>query len=170
MKKFTIILIALLKFTLVTGQTYSSIISDKEIYDFLNWITIKDKKHAEEKKLKRKRIQHEILSWDITNFTLKDTVLFNQEDRGFLLKQITSIKDTIWHSRFSKSKLLINKKQKHPNKYYYSIPLFFQHKDYVIVQRHYYCGNLCAYGGYYIYRRLDNKKWLFVTALNTWIS
>ena len=194
LRKLTLILIGFLNFTLATGQTYSSVISDKEIYDFLNWMTVNDKKYGEEPKLKRKHIYYKTLSWDTANFITKDTALINkyphfsiegqylyqrrggtdtifkQKDRDFLFQQFAAIKDTIWHDRFSKSKLLSNKKQKRPNRYYYSIPLFSLDKKYVIIHRQYYCGNLCAHGGYYVYRRLGNNKWEYVTAVNTWIS
>ena len=194
LRKLTLILIGFLNCTFAVGQTYSSVTSEKEIYDFLNWMTVNDRKYGEEPKLKRKHIYHKILSWDTTNFITKDTSLipqyqffsidgfylyqsrggtdtiFNQQDRDFIFRQFTAIKDTIWHAKFSKSKLLTNKKQKRPNRYYYSIPLFSVDKNYVIIHRQYYCGSLCAHGGYYVYRRLDNNKWEYVTAVNTWIS
>lgn len=177
--------------TFALGQTYSSVTSDKEIYDFLNWMTVDGRKFGGMPKLKRKQIYHKILSWDSTNFITKDTglinkygfngrylfqghcgtdTIFNQQDRDFIFKQFTAIKDTIWHDKFSKSKLLTHKKQKRPNRSYYSIPLFSADKNYVIVRRQYYCGYLCAYGGYYVYRRLGNNKWEYITAVNTWAS
>lgn len=194
LRKLTIILIGIIKFSFAIGQTYSSVTSDKEIYDFLNWMTANDKKYREEPKLKRKNIYYKILSWDTANFIAKDTVLINkyphfsldyqylyqrrggtdtifrQQDRELLFKQFTAIKDTIWHNKFSKSKLLKDKQQKKLNRYYYSIPLFTADKKYVIIHRQYYCGNLCAHGGYYVYRRLANNKWEYLTAVNTWIS
>ncbi len=173
-----------MNFTSVTGQTYSSLTTDKEIYDFLNWMTINDKKHRESPIFRRKQIYVEILSWDSSNFVLNEgnagfylfksrggtDTLFKQDDRDFLYNQFLAIKDSVWHSKFSNSKLLTNKEQKKPNRYYYSIPLFSVDKNMVIVRRTYYCGNLCAYGGYYVYRRLGNNKWEYVTAVNTWIS
>lgn len=191
MKKLTLILIGLLNFTFTFGQIYSSLISDKEIYDFLNWMTANDKKYKEEPQKKRKQIYYKILSWDTANF-IKDTAqinkywyydenylfinrsgtdtLFKQQDREFLFKQFTAIKKNIWYFKFSKSKLLISKKQKKTNRYYYSIPLFSVDKNYVIIERIYYCGDQCAHGGYFIYRRLDKKKWEYVTVVHPWIS
>ncbi len=193
LKKITLISTLLFNFTFLIGQTYSSIISDKEIYDFLNWMTKNDRKYGDEPKFKRKQIDFLILPWDTCNFVIKDSAVFNnpnfvsdhfylfyknsrtdlllqQQDREFIFKQFTEIKDTIWHKPFSNSKLLINKDQKKPNRYYYSIPLFSVDKKYVIIHRQYYCGNLCAYGGYYVYQRLDEKKWEYVTAVHSWIS
>ena len=194
MRILTLILIGFLNITFAIGQTYSSVTSDKEIYEFLNWMTVKDRKYRAEPKLKRKHIYNKILTWDTTNFITKDTALikqfrffriderylyqglggtdtlFNQQDRDFIFKQFIAIRDTIWHDKFSKSKLLTEKKQKRPNRYYYSIPLFSVGKKYVIIHRVYHCGDECAYGGYYVYRRRDNNKWEYLTEVNTWIS
>lgn len=187
-------LIGLLYNERVWGQTYSAVTTDKEIYAFLNWMTQSDKKLSEEPKLKRKQIFYKIISWDTANFVSKDTALLNrypfldfdnqflfqrskgtdtifkQADRTFLFKQYTSIKDTIWHQDFSNSKLLKDKNQKRPNRYYYSIPLFSADRKYVIVCRQYYCGSLCAYGGYYIYQRIGDNTWKFITSVNSWVS
>lgn len=188
------VLIWLFCFPNVYGQTYSSIINDKEIYAFLNYITKTDKKHSEEPLFKRKQIYYKIKTWDTANFVIKDTELYNkypyldleeqflfpkskgvdtmfkQADRAFLFQQFISIKDTIWQKSFSNSKLLKDKDQKRPNRYYYSIPLFSIDRKYVIVRKAYYCGSLCAYGGYYIYKRIGKNKWEYVVSVHTWIS
>jgi len=192
MKKITIILIGLLSYTLTTGQTYSSIVNDNEIYDFLNWLTINTKKFSEEPKLKQKQICHKILSWKKDVFFI-DTIrennqliifdynclyqskygtdtIFNQQDRDFIFQQFIAIKDSIWHTSFSNSKLLINQKQKRFNRHYYSIPLFSLDKEYVIIDKYYLCGTACAYGGYYVYKRIGKKKWEFITVINPWMS
>jgi len=211
MRKLTIILIGVFTCTLMTGQTYSSVVSDKEIYDFLNWLTVNTKKYSQESKLKQKRICHKILGWDKEAFvidtilinerkqiiyldeteTLRDSVqiykrqyvydreylyqkgygadtIFNQHDRDFIFQQFTAIKDSIWHTSFSNSKLQTEQKQL--NRHYYSIPLFSLNKNYVIINRYYSCGNECAYGGYYVYERINKKRWKFVTVINTWMS
>jgi len=192
MRKLTIILIGLLTCTLTTGQTYSSVVSDNEIYDFLNWLTVNTKKFSEEPKLKRKQICNKILEWNKDVFFI-DTIqvnnqqiiadydclyqtrygtdtIFNQRDRDFIFQQFIAIKDSIWHRGFSNSKLLTIQKQEPQNKHYYSVPLFSLDKDYVIINKHYHCGNECAYGGYYVYKRIGTKKWKFVTVINPWMS
>jgi hypothetical protein len=157
-------------------------------------MTVEVKKHEEEPKLKQKHVYYKILSWDKRNFINNDTLLikkdefsdinehylykrergtdtiFNQEDKEFILKQFSAIKDTVWHEKFSHSKLLTNKKQRRPNRYYYSIPLFSVDKKFVIIHKLYYCGSICAYGGYYVYKRIDSKNWKYITSVNTWIS
>ena len=185
-------LIGLLSCTLTVGQTYNSLTSDKEIYAFLNWMTINSKKYDEEPKLKQKRIHHKILKWDKAVF-FTDTIqinnqqiiadydclyqtkygtdtIFNQQDRDFIYQQFTTIRDSIWHNSFSKSKLLTTQKQKRTNIHYYSIPLFSFDKNFVIVNRKYYCGDECAYGGYYVYKRIGEKKWKFVMVIMPWMS
>jgi hypothetical protein len=189
-----LLLLGLLLTVKSLGQTYSSVTTDKEIYDFLNWMTQTDKKHGEEPRLRRKQIYYKILTWDTTNFISKDTALLNKypffdfdgqylfqrragtdtifrsADRIFLFQQFIAIKDTIWHEGFSNSKLIKNKNQKRPNRYYYSVPLFSLDKNYVIIRRQYYCGSLCAYGGFYIYKKINKGKWKYITSVNTWIS
>lgn len=97
-----------------------------------------------------------------------DTI-FKQEDRDFIFKQFDAIRDSVWHKGFSASNL-VTKKKKKPNEYHYSIPLFSVDRSHVIVRQVYYCGKLCAYGGYYVYRKLEKKKWELVTVVNAWMS
>jgi hypothetical protein len=173
------------------GQTYSSLVSDKEIYDFINWMTKAEKRHYEEPFFKRKNIYYKVLTWDTSNFVRTDSIknpysefdyqyifkrrggsdtIFSAADRRYLLKQYFSIKDTIWHKGFKKSKLTKNKRQVRPNRYYYSIPLFSLDKNYVVIRKTYYCGSLCAYFGYYIYRKTDKDHWELVTCINCGMS
>jgi len=186
MRKLTFLLIVFLNCMFAFAQTYSSVTSDKEIYDFLNWMTTHERKYEYEPKLKQKHISNKILSWDTTNFIIKDNLyfqfnflyqrncgtdtIFNNQDRDFIFRQYTAIKDSIWHNKFSKSKLLTTKNQKSVNRHYYSIPLFSVDKNYVFIQQQYNCGSECAYGGYYVYRRIDDKNWEYVTSVKTWIS
>ena len=176
------------------GQTYSSVSTDKEIYNFLNWLTRTERKYREEPFLTRKRIDCNILSWDTVNFIAKDTAMFRkypllsieanylfqgksgtdtifkQADREFLFQQFLAVKDSVWHDSFSNSKLLKTKKHRRPNRYFYSIPLFSVDRKYVVISREYFCGDLCAYGEFYIYKKIGDSKWKYVTSVNTWMS
>ena len=171
--------------TPVLAQTYSSIITDKEIYDFLNWLTKTEPKYAVEPGI-IKQVSEHIVRWDTSNFIQKDTLnghdhfylyksrggtdtLFKKEDRDFLFLQYTSIKDSTWHQPFKRSAML-KQKLETPNWHFYSVPLFSRNRDYVIVFKEYYCGPLCAYGGYYVYRKKGARKWERITGVNTWIS
>ena len=192
MQKRTFILtIIILVGHLSFGQTYSSLTTDKEIYDFLNWMTKTEKKYDEEPFFKRKNIYYKMSSWDTANFVRTDTIknpysefdrqflfkkrggsdtIFKTADRKYLVQQYFAIKDTIWHNGFKNSKLTKNKSQVRPNRYYYSVPLFSVDKNYVVVRKTYYCGSLCAYFGYYIYRKIDKDNWEFVTCINCGMS
>jgi len=194
-----------------TGSSYSSVISDNEIYEFLNWMTIKNEDEYFEEPIGRK-VYYKIVKWDMENFIPKEEItininknlffrlfrrkeykaqllnfledvrsfdylydsksgtdtIFKQEDRDFIFLQFTSMKDSIWHSSFSNSELVTTKELNYVR--YYSIPLFSLDRNYVIIYRSYHCGSLCAYGGYYVYRRIDKNNWVFVTSVNTWIS
>ena len=97
-----------------------------------------------------------------------DTI-FKEQDRDFLFLQFVAIKDTIWHNSFSESELVSRGEEK-VDIHYFSIPLFSIDKNYVIIERFYYCGTECAYGGYYVYKRLDNNNWKYITIVHSWIS
>jgi len=178
-----------------TGHTYSSVIRDEEIYDFLNWMTINEENDI-------KYVYYGISKWYMENFILKDEntlkknknfflklirktnivvflgsdyiydiksgtdTIFKKEDRDFLFLQFNSIKDTIWHDNFSQSELT----QKALNAHFYSIPLFSLDRNYVIISKEYYCGSECAYGGIFVYRRINENIWVFVTSVVTWVS
>lgn len=67
MKKLLLIIIISIHYSSYS-QTCSSIINDKEISNFLNWITIHDKKYTEESYFERKKISNKILKWHFENF------------------------------------------------------------------------------------------------------
>lgn len=164
------------------------------MHDFLTWMTAHDRKHVDNPIWKRKYISCNILPWETANFVLTETAtnnqrefinmdsrylyksrggtdtLFNPQDRDFMFQQFTAIKDTVWQAKFPSVKRLTHKKQANLKTYCYSIPLFSLDKTYVVIQKHFHCGNLCIEGGYYVYRQLDGKHWEFVTAVNIWIS
>ena len=154
-------------------------------------MTKTEKKYDEEPLLKRKNIYYKMSSWDTANFVWTDTIknpysefdrqylfkkrggsdtIFKTADRKYLLQQYFAINDTIWHNGFKNSKLTKNKNQVRHNRYYYSVPLFSVDKNYVVVRKTYYCGSLCAYFGYYIYRKKDKDNWEFMTCINCGMS
>lgn len=195
LRRILIISLLFFNYSTLNAQTYSNLIDDEEIYDFLNWMTANGSRYSEETPKGARQIFHKILSWDSTNFiqATTDTIfingapdfsfdfnylykkkqgtdtIFKQEDRDFIFKQFDAIKDSVWHKGCSASNL-VTKKKKKPNEYHYSIPLFSKGRSHVIVRQVYYCGNRCAYGGYYVYRKLDDKRWEFVTVVNAWMS
>ncbi|WP_156032840.1 hypothetical protein [Prevotella sp. 10(H)] len=178
------------QFAVAQKYTYSSVISDEEIYNFLNWMTENDKK-TEIKFLKNnKKVSYKIMPWDTANFISKyvgqydishlepdnkylfkkssglDT-LFNQEERNFFYEQYISIKDSVWHQGMSGKKMISAKKKDDTNVNYYSIPLFSRNKEYVLIYKVYICGYECSYGKYYLYK-FDVDRWRFLMSLNPW--
>lgn len=192
MKKFLTILFLLLTKIFCFGQTYSDIISDKEIISFLTWEVNSTEGYSEEPLLSFKRkISAKISDWDSLNFIKPDSLneydfsvaffylfqkkneldtIFKDEDKKFLLEQFESCRDSTWQNKIPNATITSRKNKKRPDRYYYSIPLFSIDKKYVIVKRTYYCGSLCAHGGYFIYKRLSEDNWEFVKIVNGWIS
>lgn len=191
--KGLIIIIILISINLIGfSQTYSIIVSDSEIISFLSWEVTSTEGYSDKPFLSaKKKISRQISSWDSLNFIMPDSLsesdfsvrfhylfhnenkldtIFNEGDKEFLFLQFTGIKDSIWENKILKVKLTNKKIKKNPNRYYYSIPLFSKDKNCVIIYREYYCGGLCGYGGYYIYRRNDQKSWKLVRILNEWDS
>ena len=179
---FLIIFALLAKFNY--GQTYSSQASDKEVCDFLNWMTKNDEKHDEEPRFKKKRVSKKIYKWDIGSLaadleeytlilkyshrdSLSDT-LFSMNERHNLFGQIRLQSDTVWRNKIKHARL-INGGQKKANRYYYSIPIYTIDKKFLIIRKEYYCGSLCAYGGYYIYCKTGGT-WKYVSCFGTWMS
>lgn len=187
-------LLFLVQSVVVQAQTYtySTQVSDKEIYDFLNWMTHNDGK-SEIKFLKNnKKVSVKILPWDTANFVSKyvgeydishlepdnkylfkkssglDT-LFTQVDRDYFLEQFISIKDSVWHKGMSGKKMLSLKKKDYNDVNYYSVPLFSRNREYAIIYKVYTCGYECAYGKYYLYK-YDKDRWKFLMSVNPWTS
>ncbi len=197
MKRITLfILLLLLSLDTVKSQTYSSIISDDEIYDFVNSIIVSNKNRFDWSLLKKINLHPEIEDgWDSLNFVRpnigNDTMrfiiksgvdeieyffmylgidtLFTEEDRLYMMKQYQSLKDTQWQTAFKKSRLT-NKKQKNPNRYYFAIPVFSSDKSKAIFNYTYYCGDLCAFGGYFIFSKDKHGIWQFIDAYGVWQS
>ena len=174
------------------AQTYSDIITDDEIVSFLSWEIKSTETYSEEPFLSlNRKIYYKISDWDTLNFIKHDTLndydlsvvflylfkeknsldtIFDEEDKKYFFEQFANIKASIWDHKFPNGKITDKKNKKKPDRYYYSLPLFSKNKNYVIIKREYYCGSLCAHGGYFIYRKLDKKTWSLVTVVNGWIS
>jgi hypothetical protein len=188
MRTLTITLSLALANMFCFAQTYSDLISDKEIIAFLAWEVNSTKGHSAKRFLSSKRkVSRSILEWDSLNFIKPDSLseddisvrfsylfqkknqidtIFTAEDRQYFLEQFQSYKSSIWKFKLPKATLTSRK-----NKiYFYSLPMFSKDRKYVIIRREYYCGSLCAYGGYFIYKKLNENQWQHVKTVNYWIS
>lgn len=174
-----------------SSQTYSSIISDEEIYNTINAIIKNDNDRITKKGFRKISVSPKISNqWDSLNFIRLDTAkyihyqlyenfeyifkdyldtLFNEIDKKFMFEQYKSIKDTVWHQAFSQTKL-VDGKQRNPDRYCFSVPIFSVDKKVVVIYFSNYCGELCGFGGYYIYKKTSKNKWIFITAIGHWIS
>lgn len=170
-------------------QTYSAKVSDSTILAFMKWEIENGEKYSEGRKLRMKRkTSSKMLKFDTLNFYYPDSLhqydwqyreflfnrhnkidtLFSSEDIDSLFTQFNAIKDTVWCHKISGAKI---KKWKSPkNQYKYSVPIFSSDNKYVLIKKSFYCGNLCAYGGVYLYKNTGNNKWEMLKILNGWMS
>ena len=164
------------------GQTFSDIISDFEITSFLKWEIKNSKKYNEESAISfRRRIDPSIFKWQTQHFEIDDEskyssfeYLFSDEngldtifEREFFIKQSKAINTETWSKKIRRAKFIDDK-----GKYYYkySIPLFSKDKSFVILKKEFFCGDICAYGGIYLYKKINNNKWEKIQVIKNWVS
>lgn len=180
-------LLFILTFSLAYGQTYSSILKDSIILNFVNWEINKSGNFSGKKIEIFKKITKKISKYDATNFILPDSLqnsiwlhwyvfdkrynidtIFTQKEKSYIIEQFISLKDTNWHHHIKKS---IIKNWKNPiGTYTYGIPLFTSDEKYVLIEKSYYCGNLCASGGIFLYKKVSKNNWTLLVVLNQWSS
>ncbi|MBY0478542.1 MAG: hypothetical protein K2Q24_12915 [Chitinophagaceae bacterium] len=170
-------------------QTYSSITTDKEIVDFINWHVNNDKRYSEEPLLRKRVINKEISYWDSTHFIpgssknnryndgmylFKDEhkfldTIFTAEDKEFFFQQFRSQLDSQWQHSFKKAKqrIVVGSKPKKWRRY--SLPLFSIDKNYVILMEDYLCGHLCGYRSINVYKRTKDG-WELIYPISWGIS
>lgn len=188
MRTLSLIFFAFFSFN-TTGQTYSSIIADSTIISFMEWEIKNGEKFREGGKLRiNKKVNINIVHYDTIDFILPDSVgwgdweyylylfnrrnkidsLFSKSDRDSIFHQFTAIKDTVWTHGIGGARW---KKWKNPkNTYEYAVPLFSPNGQYVLIKKSFYRGNLCAYGGIYLYQRTKDNSWELLKILNGWMS
>jgi hypothetical protein len=163
------------------GQTYSTIIPDKEITDFINWEIAQTPKgkYALKKIFNRPHLWEDAnfiappdsLQYDLgyeLNFLYKKEnhleTLFSDQDTAYFLEQFKAMKPTLWNGI---DNLRVSTRRK--NAFGYSVPIFSKNKAFVIVYKSEYRGPESGKGAYYIYKKTANG-WLFVKAINHWMS
>lgn len=159
------------------SQTYSSVISDKEISIFF-------KELSKSNSLRLEKIDKEIISFnddtffgyddDFDNGILKNKFVLNhltKKDIIFLKNQYEGFKAKFWEVKDFKQKLIdsLEVKEIHSQsyrnknglKYYsFSIPIFSKNREYAIIIEYYYCGFMCSNQCVYFYkRRKFFKRW-----------
>ncbi len=175
------VLIVLIVFHLedINGQTYSTLIKDKDIIEFMNWkLNIDTTPNSEVPKEYfsfSNHIDHWapiILKWDLTQDSATNNdfcifnkrnkwldTIFNEEGKEFLIKQSNSYIDSLWHI-----KTPINPKAKVESFHYCNLPLFSIDKQYVLFKEMYRCGGDCGEMGITIYKKI-NSSWTVYKSL-----
>jgi len=190
----TFIFFALINFwcVLCTAQTYSNIISDKDITRFIKQVS----KNLEPK---AKKIDEKIIVWTEKDiFGEEDSIYdmgaltqgiienefikrnFSQKDLKFLVKQQENLEWSMWQLKNFQSYELIDsigfakilsksyERKKVGNNYFYSfsIPLFSINQEVAIIQQEYFCGFECLNYCIIIYKNnTNNKTWEEVARL-----
>jgi hypothetical protein len=188
MKIYALLFLAIIPF-ISLGQTYSSKVSDSTILAFMKWEIQNGEKYAEANKFRMNRkTSDKILKFDTLNFYYPDSLhqydwqyraflfnrhnkidtLFSNADIESLFIQFTALKDTVWSHKISGAKI---KNWNFPkNQYTYSIPIFSYNNKYVLIKKSFFCGNVCAYGGIYLYEKIDDNNWKLLKILHGWMS
>ncbi len=180
----------LLLYTQMRAQNISTIVSDRDIYSFINWLTNSEPRHTLEGEPQSgpKKIALRMLQWDDKNFMTPDSQnvkhysitlsiylhshisdsLFGGADRDYLISQSRAIHDTVWRKPIDHAIFYGDANRFTSDGHLYSVPLFSRDGRYVIIQRDYYCGHPCAVGAYAIYERVDDKAWKQIATPIEW--
>ncbi len=142
-------------------------------------MVVNDSRNDEEPEIVAKFLSVHITSWkeslfstidggsNYSNRVLLDTV-FPLIDKVNVYQQLKAAKDSLWHDGFEHIRLVKNAGIR-LNTYYYSLPLFSLDRNYVVIHKSYYCGELCGYFGYYIYRR-KGEGWEYIGCVGCGLS
>ena len=187
--KIHLFLVVIFSSTITLSQTYSAQIPDSIILNFMDWELKNGQKFAEGGKLRfRKKTSCKILKMDALNFVYPDSLstrdwqyrlflfnrytkidtLFSETEIESLFIQFNALKDTVWSHKIRGAN--IKKGTIRRNYYSYSIPIFTPDFTFVFLNKTFYCGSVCAYGGVYLYKKNDENSWELVTILNGWMS
>ena len=187
-------LILLLLFTLnIHSQEYSGIVSDSDINELLVYQIDNQPKHNDDRKLWKKRIYDNPVSWSQVIIKLissppydfefqktelinrdkrynreleKITELFSESDFEFMKEQFNSEQKKKWTFNAEKGNIDDNPKK---NYYSFSIPLFNEKYDKSIIYSEFGgCGNLCGEGEILVYVKTNNK-WKLYKSIPLWI-
>ncbi len=166
---------------MMLSQTYNAVTTDKEIYNFLNYIIKFENKYKEEPRYELKYISEKIIPWEQEDFVenasdrqenkyifkqeVRLDTIFNAADKQFLTEQFNGRKEKIWQTKFKHSILARNENETEVNRYYYSIPLFSVDRKHVVIKKKYYSKDHC-YSGYCMYRKNENGNWEYLFAYN----
>jgi len=179
------------------SQTYSNVISDEEILDFVTYILDNEIVGYKDSVGQAKRISRSILDFDtskikfpeiirVSNLIIERGIFINlgraftlddkndsiliKSDRAYLLNQYENIKSKTWHNKLSIHKLKESRNTAKNPIHFLSIPLFSQNMKTAVISHEYYCGPLCAWGNIRVYRKDESGNWKKVFQTVGWRS
>ena len=167
---FTFIILCLLLTSSLRAQTYSEIISDDEIQDFVKL----NRKH-----LGKKKLGNQILDWDSCDFfedlnncilsqniqDENDTIITREVLDDFQKLFLSLMKNSPTTFSFLKSKS--NKRTKFSS---VSIPFIVNNGNLAIIKKSIWCGNECGGGGILIFKKDENQIWKVIDHRSSWIN
>jgi len=157
------------------GQTYSTIVTDIEIINFIN----SQAKGNYSQKINSWKLEEvyqpdsvlgKLKPWKnltlsekrINSFTYGVAPLLNDflniTDFEFIKEQIAGLQVKEWQTvkEIKKTKKPEHSKDEY---YIYSVPLFSKDKNYAILKTDFYCGNLCGWSCIEVYKKAENGQW-----------
>jgi hypothetical protein len=195
--RYFLVFTFILSTTFSYGQTYSKVISDTEIINFITTDILNDSikgsktirrkifslypdifyyKDSADFVIKNKNTSF-IFRYDIYNgrvFTNHLDTLFSRKDIDFFYQQIKGLrKNTQWKKAF-KNSVLVDDAELDADRnavnimYSYSLPLFSADKRRVMIIKSFFCGLLCGGGAYYIYEKDQGNNWHLIRSVNEW--
>lgn len=165
MKYLLLPLILLVSFS-VRAQTYSSVIKDSEISNFMN-------SYLGDSPVER-IIDKNFWKYNVSKFSdTSITKSFTKEDIAFLKTQVKSIRRVQWKNAFPNTRSLDMQKagpMLHIKEavYSYSIPLFSKNRKKALIIESFFCGLVCGGGGWYILQLQDDGSWKKTIEFNSW--
>jgi hypothetical protein len=172
------LLISISSFT----QTYSEIIPDKNVVEFITWRLNKNTP------VTKRYVSRKIMIISENNFVLDSPAtdsrfypyflfkkenhldsLFSADDILFFISQVEKTKSKDWKLK-AKNIKLETPVSFHPDHttWSYSIPYFSLDRKKVIIVEAFYCGLVCGGGAYYIYEKTTGNNWMFLKKVNEW--
>ncbi len=194
--KLLLFILAFLTSPFLYSQKYSSVINDKEIIEFMNWLLTKDSIktniNLDNKLIPNKNLVYGTLdtakypmfeTWNIFNKRNRLDSFLNQNDGDFFIKQVEGQKLMRWDHQFPNYTLITYPKNTKDKKYNmrildslnrlyntvwaYSLPIFSVDKQKVIIIERFYCGIVCGGGSFNLYER-KGEIWKKLREFNYW--
>ncbi|WP_210489416.1 hypothetical protein [Rufibacter aurantiacus] len=157
------------------GQTYSSVVPDIEIINFIeNQAKEKYSQNINNWKLEEvyqpDSVLKKLKSWKTLTPSEKRNYSFNygeaplladfltKADFEFIKEQISGLKVNEWQTlkEFQKTN---NSELKKEDYYIYSVPLFSKDRNYALRKTTFYCGNLCGWSCIELFKKAENGHW-----------